>query len=471
MEILRERWPALIVALFLLLGLNPSPIAAPLVDSLHAARVALQAGRPEPALANIEAAMTYEPALESLHWLAAQLALSTGDAELALSHLDQLQPTSKLEFEQVCLRSRVHLALDNYERALRIRETLDEDCPDEVEFLQTLAKRQLQSDEFEQARTSLESWTLLEPSAAAPRLQLGLVTAVLQPDQALTHLRLAEEFAPQSAPLARSLIQTIEDAQTFNDETYTLAQVGQTMVRAGKWSLAAQAFKKALELNPNYTEVQAYLGLSLDKLGEEGVDHLSKAVQDAPEAALPRVFLALHWIDRGEFSLAKAQLEEAAALDPKNPAIAAELGAAYSALGDLQAAEAAYRRATSLAPEQADFWQLLAQFSLGREMELETLAIPAARNAAILGHAQASALDALGYAHLLADQPIIAERLLLQAYQMEPTRPQTLFHLGQLRLMQGHEEQARQSLQLAVALDPHGAIGQTAQRILDGLRP
>jgi tetratricopeptide (TPR) repeat protein len=471
MDVLRERWPAFLFLLLLVLGLNPSPIPTPLVDSLQAARVALEAGRAEPALANIHAAITFEPALQRLHWKAAKVALAGGNPQLALSHLDLLPHGSTPDFEQACLRSRAHLALDEVEAAVHIRHDMDERCPDEAEYLQELAQRQLNMGDFEQALGSLEALTLLEPSAGSPRLQLGLVTSVLQPEQSLTHLRLAEELAPRSDPLARALIQTIEDAQAFNDPAYTLAQVGQTLARAENWMFAARAFKQALELDPEYAEVRAYYGLALDKLGQDGADPLRQAVQDAPEAALPRVFLALHHIDRGNFSLAKEQLEKAAELDPANPAIAAELGAAYSAVGDVRAAKAAYRRAASLAPEQPEFWQLLAQFALGREMELNTLAIPAARNAASLDSGQAAALDVLGYAHLLAGNSLLAERLLLQSYRIEPARPQTLLHLGQMRLMQGEIQMARRSLQLAVALDPQGPAGQTAQRTLDGLSP
>lgn len=471
MDLLRERWPVFLFALFLTFGLNPSPIPAPLIEPLLAARVALEAGRAEAALVKIDEAIAFDPALRSLHWTAAQLSLTGGDPELALSHLNQLPDSAETHFQRACLRSRAYLALSELETAVQIRDDMNERCPDQAEFLQALAERQIHSGDYPQAKNSLEALTLLNPSAASPRLQLGLVSAILQPDRALTHLRLAEELAPHSEPLARALIQTIEEARAFEDPAYTLAQVGQTLARAGSWSLAAQAFQHALELEPAYVEARAYLGLTLDRLGRDGSDHLLEATQSAPDAALPRVFLALHHIDRQQFALATQQLEQAAALDPDNPAIAAELGAAYSALGDVRAAKAAYRRAATLAPENPEFWQLLAGFALGREVELQTLAIPAARNAASLGGGQGAALDALGYAHLLAGDPLLAERLLLQAYLKEPARPQTALHLGQMRLVQGELEMARRSLQLAVALDPGGPTGQTAQRILDGLTP
>jgi Flp pilus assembly protein TadD len=223
-------------------------------------------------------------------------------------------------------------------------------------------------------------------------------------------------------------------------------------------------------LDQDYVEVKAYLGLALDQLGDEqGMTYLREAVQEAPRAALPKVFMALHWLEEGAFQKAKEELEKAATLDPENPAIASELGAVYTALGEVSAAKAAYRRAATLAPDEPQFWLLLAQFSLGQEIELETLAIPAARNALALSSEDAGAMDTLGFAHFLTGDLVLAERLLLRAYDLEPARPQTLLHMGLLRLMQGEHDRARHSLSLAAALDPYGTFGQVAQRTLDAL--
>lgn len=470
MDILRTHWSSFLLALLILLGLKPDPIPGPLVDPLQAARAALEAGRSEAALERIEQAIAFEPALVSLHWTAAQLAFAAGDGVHALSHLDQLPLNDGRSLERACLRSRVYLDLKKAELAVNTREDLQEECADASLFLRDLTNLHLQEGDFRSARSALEAWVGRDPTAHEPRLQLGLVTSVLQPEQALTHLRLAEELAPRSDALARALIQAIEDARVFDNKSFTLAQVGQALARAGAWELSAEAFRQALELDQGYIEVKAYLGLVLDRLGDEqGMAYLREAVQEAPRAALPKVFMALHWMEEGAFQKAKEELEEAAALEPENPAIASELGAVYSALGEVSAAKTAYRRAAALAPDEPQFWLLLAQFSLSREIELETLAIPAARNALALSSEDVGAVDALGFAHFLTGDLVLAERLLLRAYDLEPARPQTLLHLGLLRLMQGEHDRARHSLRIAAALDPYGTFGQVAQRTLDAL--
>lgn len=471
MDLLRSHWTSFLLALLVLLGLNPHPIPLPLVQPLRAARTALESGRSEAALESIELAISYEPALTSLHWTAAQIAIVEEDGALALAHLDQLPADDSQDLERICLRSRAYLLLENAERAQNMRGNLQGRCDDTSLFLRDLTNLHIRQRDFASAQSALEAWVQRDPSAREPRRQLGLVASVLQPERALTHLRLAQEMTPQSDALVRSLIEAIEDGQAFDDRAYTLAQVGQTLARAGAWELAAEAFQRALTLDPDYLEVKAYLGLVLDRLGEKaGLTYLQEAAREAPEAALPKVFLALHWLEAGAFPQAKAELEKAASLDPRNPAIASELGAVYSALGDVSAAKSSFKRAADLAPDQPEFWLLLAQFSLSREIELETLAIPAARNALSLAHDPASALDALGYAHFLMGDLVLAERLLLQAYELEPGRAQTLLHLGLLRMMQGKHEAARRSLQLAVALDPYGMFGQVAQRTLEALQ-
>ena len=103
-------------------------------------------------------------------------------------------------------------------------------------------------------------------------------------------------------------------------------------------------------------------------MGVDGLGDIEAAVNAAPGAALPRIFLAQHWLSKNQPDKARQQLEIAARLEAENPAVSAELGAAYAALGDVRSAKDAYLYATNLAPDNPSFWLRLAQFSLNNEI-------------------------------------------------------------------------------------------------------
>jgi Flp pilus assembly protein TadD len=179
----------------------------------------------------------------------------------------------------------------------------------------------------------------------------------------------------------------------------------------------------------------------------------------------------MHWQELGKPEIALQQLDIASRLDPTNPAVNAELGSVYAALGDTRSAIAAYRQATDLAPKDPRFWKLLAQYSLMNEIEVPTLGLPAARNAVVLNPNDPVSLDSLGYAHFLIGNFRMSERLLWHAVNLAPRRADIQYHIGLLRYAQGEDHKARAAFSMTILLDPGGAIGQLAARILTNIRP
>jgi tetratricopeptide (TPR) repeat protein len=467
LQLLRQRWPVLLAAIILLVILNPTPVPRPLVDRLRQAQTAIENEHHASALALLEDILQLEPDLGSLQLIAAQLALMQGEPSRALAQLDLARMQGGEQSTIACLRGEAAYAEGDFHKALALWEESPDFCPPWIE--EHIAHASLELGEEEKAQQALQALIEMVPSNAAARYQLAFLVATHTPFEALPLLRQADEATPQVEPLAAALEKVIEAASAEDEPALVLTQVGGVFFSHGAWKMASLALQNAIALSPNAAQAQSYLGLAIDRLGGDGLSQLEAAVKIAPADALPHAFLGLHWLDQGQLIAAIRELQIAAALEPSNPAFAAQLGAAYTATGDMISAKQAYQRATELAPDEIEFLLLLAQFSTDKEIEIKSLAIPAARAALLLQPSSAAALDALGYAYYLMGNIPLAERFLCRSVAQDPMRSRTQYHVGLLRLAQGDHGAAQAALRLAQSLDPLGPIGDLASRSLENL--
>ncbi len=466
MELLRRRGLHIAATLILLVALGATPYPAGFVDNLEAAATAIRAGRVDLALPALTNAIALEPDVPDLHLLAAQGALTADDPVQAAELLNQLEENDpRIE----CLQLDGALRAGNIETALV--QLPGTDCPEQEAMLYREVDQFIAGGDYAEASDLLTALLNSVPITARASEQLGTLLALLEPESALSHLRLAVDLDRQAASFANELIEVIESARSGEDPAYTLAQVGQALARTGRWEMAVVAFENALVQDPEYTEARAYYGLALDRSGRDGLPQLELAVAQAPQASLPQVLLGKHWLIRGELELALKAYEQAARLEPDDPLLAIDLGAVYAAVGDLPAAKLAYQYATDLAPNDPATWSLLAQFSLDYEIELNEIGLPAARQAVLLASHEAAALDLLGYTHFLLGNRALAERFLAEAIQADGELASAYYHLGLLRLTSGDLVGGKAALFFAMALDPEGRYGNLAQRSLENLNP
>ena len=464
MDLLRRRGLHIAAALILIVVLGATAYPVSFVDNLEAAATAIRAGRADLALPALSNAIALEPHVPDLHLRAAQGALTADELDQASRFLDQLAGSDPLI---ECLQ------VDSALRAGMIGAALAQlsrtNCPEQTAKLYQEVDRLIEGGDYKEAIELLESLLISVPATAAASETLGTLLALDDPEAAMSHLRLAVDLDRQTANFANELIEVIESARRDENPAYTLAQVGQALARAGKWSMAAAAFENALLWDPEYTEARAYFGLALDRSGRDGLPQLEIAMAQAPQAPLPVVLLGKHWLIRGEPERAIEAYEQAIALSPLDPLLAIDLGASYAAAGDLPSAKSAYQYAIDLAPDDPTLWSLLAQFSLDYEIELNELGLPAARRAILLQSRNAAALDRLGYTHFLLGNLTLAERFLAEAIQADGNLASAHYHLGLLRLSTGDLAGGQAALFLAVALDPDSRYGSLAQRSLENL--
>ncbi len=468
---LRYRWIALLLAFAGLVALLPSPTPDALVVPVVAAAQALSDDRPADAAAMFEAALEFEPSSASLHFHAAGSYLLLGDPEHALSHLDAAEELSADEATLHRLRGEALLALGDLHGAAISWENAGQDRPLPEEILRSLAYTYMDLGRASEAYTAFGDLVDMLPEDLDALVHLGLLAAGSTRADATEYLDLARQHALAEHPLVQDLINSIEVGLESESPALQLALVGQALLRHDEWELAEYAFRGALDADPGFVDARAFLGLVLFEIGEDGLPELLQAVESDPNAMLPHILLGMHYLDIGETQEALRELNTAADLDASNPAVLAQLGAAFDATGEIDKAMSAYRAAAELVPDNPDFWLLLAQYALSKEIQVESIALPAARNAIALRPRNAAGLDALGYGYYLLGNYPMAERLLTSSVQLDPSLALTQYHLGLLRLAQDQISRARAALQMAVLLDGDGPVAVLAELTLDFIGP
>ena len=469
MRLITDRIPVLLALAVILLTLSPTAAPRDLGRMIQSARTAWTASRPSAALAELEAALQREPALgPSLHLAAGRAAVAAGLPSAAAEHARQALEGGWNELQAACLLFEARWAGGERGQALPDHLADLSECGLAASTLHAFAADALKNGDWSTAQEALQVLVVASPADAEARLGLGLLIALEDPAAATAHLEAAVALGGVQALLASRAADVTRAAPPGPPTAAYLVTLGQELARAGRWSLAEPAFARAVQLRPGFALGHAYLGLARDETGKDGGPDLRRALGLLPGSALIHTLLGRHWLARGNLGAARTEFETAAILDFADPAPLAHLGEVYSRRGDLESAEAAFRAAVDRAPDEPAFWLLLAQHSLGNEIEIVSLGIPAARKVVLLDPTLAAGWDALALGHLLLGEIELSERLLRRSLALDPGRASSRYHLGVVFRLQGRDDLAEAQWRSTIELDPEGPFAELALRALQG---
>jgi len=307
--------------------------------------------------------------------------------------------------------------------------------------------------------------------AVAPRMaqlahyNLGLLLAADDPMTATAHLESATAGPDgEVSAAARQVLGTLRGAQGVEDRAYAAALLGQVFLAVDELSLARWQFEAALALNPAYPATHAYLGHVFDRQGKESLAfcHLAAAMRLDRSYVMGYYFFGVYFRDKGEPCRARTFFARALALDPDNAALCVDIAQTYLAAPDYASAEAWLRRAVELAPEDARFHHILAQFYTDHLIQVRERGLPAARQAVDLSPDDPLAHDTLGWALYLTGNLRAAQTSLQRALELDPHLPAAHYHLGVVYAAQGRWDEAQWEYTRVLDLDPGGPFAERA---------
>jgi tetratricopeptide (TPR) repeat protein len=321
--------------------------------------------------------------------------------------------------------------------------------------------------DWEAERLALENQTRLDQTDAYAAYRLGLLLTLYAPENAIPELTRASTLNPEVDSAAQTLRAALAVSGQQSDPSMQKVVIGQSFGLVQDWELAKTAFEQAVQLNENNAEAWAWLGEAKQQTGQEGSVELDRALLLNHTSVNVRALRGLYWSRQGKYEQMLAEYLLAAGIEPENPRWQASVGEAYSKLGDLVKALAAYQRAVELAPSEAVYWRLLAIFCSENNVQVEEVGLPAAQQALLLAPDDPSALDALGFAYLSTGRFANAEDTLLQAVEIAPEYFPAHIHLAMTYLAQGNQSAAFNSLTYVRDAEGAGVYAEVAQQLLD----
>lgn len=178
--------------------------------------------------------------------------------------------------------------------------------------------------------------------------QRGLVRLADDPALARQDLRAALQLEPGYATSLERLLQLL-DLQI--SEAFRLAAA---LSAAGLFDYAAAVMEQAVslgDLGGDAARGLAYAAVLLAQAGRPADAYVQHALALRPDDYGVLFLSGLYWRLRGEYETSVRAFQAAAALNPSDPIVYAELGYSYEALGDLEMARFWLSRAAAFAHE------------------------------------------------------------------------------------------------------------------------
>jgi tetratricopeptide (TPR) repeat protein len=276
------------------------------------------------------------------------------------------------------------------------------------------------------------------------------------------------------------------------DYPEALCNLGLALQGLGRQSEAADNFRRALLLKPEFAIAHNNLGIALRDLKQldEALHHFRRAVELDPSSAPARTNLGQMLLDLGRPEEALAHCDEAIRLKPELAALHHNRGNALRDLGRLVEARAAYleairldpglalanlhlglilqqegrfgealpwlQKAAELEPNDPTFWEKLAE--LHGEREEPALAIPCWERVLTLAPDRAAAHVSLGWTLQEEGRPAEAEEHYKVAARLQPDYAVARLNLGGLLEERGAFAEAEAAFREALRLQPAYAL-------------
>ncbi len=369
--------------------------------------------------------------------------------------------TSRGEFEY----GKCWLALGEFDKAREVFRNVSARGVVDTRFLLELAEVQESVNDPYGTKATLLLAHGLDPKDHKINYALGVQLASTQPDDAVFFLNdalLDLEYQVASS----ALINVISNTAILGQDASRFIYIGQELSRLGEWEAASAAFLNAAAIDPKNAYAWALAGEAVQHVNGDGFPYLQKALELDSHSDIVNGLVALYYRRLSKLDVALVYLYAAAENNPNESTWQIEIGATLALQGNLEEALLHYQMATLMEPENWVTWRQLAAFCVLHNYRVDSDGFDAARRALLLNPESPSLLDLMGTVYMIMGNLTDAEKFYLQAKQIAPNQAEILYHLGQLYMEKGDQQNALYYLQQAAIFATDNRIRENANRLI-----
>ncbi|MGH8646634.1 MAG: FecR domain-containing protein [Gammaproteobacteria bacterium] len=208
----------------------------------------------------------------------------------------------------------------------------------------------------------------------------------------------------------------------------------------------------------SYHALRAGLLLNVGRVDEARAD-LDRALKLEPKNATVYALQSVILMVQNEQEQALSLARKAEELDPRSPIPKVALSYAYQAKFDLEKARQNIEQAIALAPTEALAYARLAELQLSRG-DLER-AVTTAKTAVALDPDLARTQAVLGFAYLTEIDIEQAKATFRKAIELDPASPLPRLGLGLAKIRDGELKEGTQEMEIAASLDPNNSLARS----------
>jgi len=255
-------------------------------------------------------------------------------------------------------------------------------------------------------------------------------------------------------PLATATFLTAAGAlaQDLPEALQPRFEEGVRALKAGRLDEAENAFRTVLAQGGATAYVHNNLGIVLQERGQhaKAVPEFREAVRLDPAYPAPRILLGASLLALGRVSEARASLERAVKLAPREPLARLQLAKVLERASDFPGAVEQYRALTELKPDEAEYAYALGSAYLHlSEWSLKQLAA--------LDSGAARFHQAMGHTFRVQGRPDLALAAFDRAAQSDPSLPEVHLAMAQIHLDEKRWPEARQEIERELTILPESA--------------
>ena len=219
---------------------------------------------------------------------------------------------------------------------------------------------------------------------------------------------------------------------------------------------AIEAYRTNIDMDSTFYDSRIHLGILLYRLMryDEATLHLSRAAGLKPGNPEPHLLLGLSYLQGEKFERATSAFEKGLEYHPNDEDLRFNLGAAYDKLDRFPDVVREMEAVLALNPDHTDALNYLGYSYADRGINGEE-AVELTRRAVALKPDNGAYVDSLGWALFKVGRVAEALREIKRASELVKDDPVIFEHLGEIYLIQKHQEAAKDAWLRALELDPH----------------